>query len=133
MRVGRRTSPPALWLQVTGFLLAALIALSVPGSASDHLDALFSPHVHHPVTGHVHALHDDRGHPIEYQLGDHGSDGPSLRSDAPAAPSLFTGERSLTAGFLIAGLVLLALRPLLPEIFRPPAWLTEPSLPPPRS
>ncbi|HEX2172428.1 MAG TPA: hypothetical protein VHL09_08280 [Dehalococcoidia bacterium] len=49
------------WLQLGGFLLAALLALVTPSSA-DHVDAIFGQHLHDPITRRVVPLTDDRGH-----------------------------------------------------------------------
>ena len=135
MRVSRiaaiRQPAPLRWRQVTGFLLAALIALTVPGTAFDHVDAIFAPHTHDPVTRAALPLADPHGHPLGADQG-HSSAEPSLR-----APILPTGW-GLPRDLLIAGWLAL-LTPVLGvallSIAQPPQLagrLFGPAPPPPR-
>ena len=87
-----RQPAPSHWRQVIGFLLAALIALTVPGTAFDHVDAIFGPHAHDPVTRAALPLADPHGHPLGVDQG-HASAEPSLH--APSLPTLSGLPRDL--------------------------------------
>lgn len=120
-------------LRITGFLLAALLALTVPGSAGNHADGVFGPHLHDPLTGQAVPLVDERGHPAGAATAATSLDAmPGVVVHAPPDAPLALGDI-----FLPVALWTLALLPLLrgrgyERPRRPAGVVFSPCPPPPR-
>ena len=123
------------WRQFAGFLLAALLGLTVPGSAFDHVDAIFSQHAHDPITRATLPLADPHGHPLRMDQSSpifEPSFEPSLRAQT-AAPVAGLLHDLMIASWLIVLAVALGATPL-PITLNPrlTGRLFGPAPPPPR-
>lgn len=119
--------------RLAGFLLAALLALSVPGTTRDHVDGVFDLHSHDPITGQTVPLVDERGHPTGSQAVSRGiAATPGLFVHAPAAPAAALGEIVLGAIVALAAVLPLAFPVTRDTIRRPLGAVFRPVPPPPR-
>ena len=124
---------PASWRQVAGFLLAALIALTAPGTASfEHVDVIFGQHIHDPVTRAVVPLVDERGHFQTFEPSSSTGE-PVIQAQAGGLPDGLPHDLRIVAGLLLLAPALsLLIRPLA-DGPRLAGQTFGPAPPPPRS